>query len=171
MKRLLNFDAMEQRIAMSAGLGFSGAETLPAHWIRSRASIRSGRQWRPPIFRGADPTGLAHTGVVAAKQGAPITGSFKGGQSELIAGGSLVYMTGSSGKIGNVAFGEHAGGESGDSFLGSALNLSNSQGSMTLNLEDGTLKNSGKDEDLKVIFIIDTATGASTSLPKARQET
>ena len=98
--------------------------------------------------------------IVEAKPGGPIKGSFKGGQSELLPGGYLVYMTGSRGKIGNVAFGETAEGEvSGNSFLGGTLNLTNGQGTMSFTLEPGTLKQSGKDEDLKVIFIIDAATG------------
>jgi hypothetical protein len=161
MKRSLDFDAMEQRVLLSAGIAHLGA-TLPGHavvGIKSEHSVGAGVE--APKFRVADATGPAHPGVaVAARPGGPIKGSFKGGQSELLSNGSLVYLTGSSGKIGNVAFGETAEGEvSGNRFLGGTLNLANSQGTMVFTLEPGTLKQSGKDEDLKVIFIIDNASG------------
>jgi hypothetical protein len=167
MKRSLDFDAMEQRVLLSGGIAHPGV-TLPVHavvWIKSAHSVGAGVE--APNSRVADATGLAQPGVVVfaakPKPGGPIKGTFKGGQSELL-GGSLVYMTGSSGKLGSVAFDERVEGQvSGNSFLGGTLLLGNSQGTMSFTLEPGTLKKSGKDEDLKVIFIIGTATG--TYLP------
>jgi hypothetical protein len=161
MIKTLYFDSMEQRIVMSAGIAPSGAN-LPA---QAEVSIRSehsvGASVEAPKPRLAAAAARAHPVIIVeAKPGGPIKGSFKGGQSELLEGGSLVSMTGSRGKIGNVAFAETAEGEvSGNSFLGGTLNLTNSQGTMTFTLEPGTLKQSGKDEDLKVIFIIDAASG------------
>ncbi len=161
MVRTLYFDAMEQRVLMSAGIAPSGA-SLPGRAevsIRSEHSVGASVEVPKPLVAAA--VARVHPVIItAAKPGGPIKGSFKGGQSELLVGGSLVYMTGSHGKIGTVAFGETAEGEvSGNSFLGGTLNLTNSQGTMSFTLEPGTLKQSGKDEDLKVIFIIDAATG------------
>ena len=164
MKRSLQFVALERRVTMSAGINHLGG-TLPAHALISvkseHAEVASSEVSR---VRLAESAGTAHPdGAVAAKKASVIKGSFAGGKSELVDGGPLIYMTGSSGKIGKVSFGAIVEGEvSGNKFLGGSLHLSNSLGTITASLGPAALKKSGKTEDLKVIFVFDDATGAYT---------
>jgi hypothetical protein len=106
-------------------------------------------------------TGLAHPGVaVAAQKFVPIPGNLTGGSSRLLTGTNIVLVGGLSGKLGRVQFRAFANLEvSGDNLLNGELHLSNSQGTLLVNLEPGKLVNHGKGEQLKVVMIVGQCTG------------
>ncbi len=160
-KRSLDFVAMEHRVTMSAGLPYLGA-TLPAHAVISAQTEHAkGTPSEEPRVRLAVSAGTAHPdGTFAAEKVSVIKGSFAGGNSELVDGGPLIYMTGSSGKVGKESFGATVEGEvSGNTFVGGSLLLSNSQGTIIASLGPATPRKVGKAEDLKVVFVFDDATG------------
>ena len=161
MKRSLQIVALERRVTMSAGINHLGGN-LPCARVDFCQECACGGdvvrsiEGSPRRCRWAR---LHPEAPVAAKKVSVIKGSFAGGTSELVDGGPLIYMTGSSGKIGKVSFGAIVEGEvSGNNFLGGSLNLLNSQGTIIASLGPAALKKSGKAKDLKVIFVFDDAT-------------
>jgi hypothetical protein len=105
--------------------------------------------------------GLAHPGIsVAAQKFVPIPGNLTGGSSRLLTGTNIVLVGGLSGKLGRVQFRAFANLEvSGDKLLGGELHLSNSQGTILVNLEPGKLVKHGEVEQLKVVMIVGQCTG------------
>jgi hypothetical protein len=164
MKRSLQFEALEHRVVMSAG-GFHPAVVAPSRGLTpiegnhmdaasaERLDVRAGTSTVP-----------AHPNVaLAAKRSAPIKGKLSGGQSSLIGDTNYVAMEGFSGKLGKVSLQATIYGQvSGNSFEGGSLRLFNSQGVIISDLGPGTLKKSGKNEDLKVEFIFEEASGPYT---------
>jgi hypothetical protein len=106
-------------------------------------------------------TGLSHPGVVvAAQKFVPIPGNLAGGSSKLLAGTNIVLVGGLSGKLGRVQFRAFANLEvSGDNLLNGELHLSNSLGTLLVNLEPGKLVKHGTAEQLKVVMIVGQCTG------------
>ena len=161
MKRSLQFEALEHRVVMSAG-GFHPAVAAPARGpIASEGSHAGPSSIEKLEVRAATSTGSAHPSVaLAVKSSAPIKGTLSGGQSSLIPDTDYVAMGGFSGKVGKVALQSTIYGQvSGNTFEGGSMHLFNSQGDIIADLGSGTLKKSGKNEDLKVEFEFEQATG------------
>jgi len=161
MNRSLNFEALEQRVAMSQGL-IHPIPAVPARGLdRIKIDQAEHAHSGTSEHRAGPLTDLAHSVIVAARQAKlPIKGNFRGGQSSLIPGTNYVAMGGSSGKIGKVSFQATMYGQvSGKTFEGGTLHLFNSSGTILTDLGPGKLVVKGKTEDLKVGFEFDQGTG------------
>ena len=134
--------------------------------IRIEGEHTAGPSLRTPeVWRGMA-TGLAHPSVaLAVKKPRAIKGNLTGGQSSLIPDTDYVAMGGFNGKLGKLAFQATLYGQvSGTTFEGGSLHLFNSQGDTISDLGSGTLKKSGKSEDVKVEFEFEQVTGPYTLL-------
>jgi hypothetical protein len=160
MSRSLQFEALEQRLAMSAGL-IQPAFAVPIHGLAPIEGHHGGHSLPGPAEdRAGTSAGLAYPSIAAAaKKSEPIKGTLRGGESSLIPG-DYVAMVGSSGKIGNVSFQATMYGQvSGNELEGGSLRLFNSHGVIIADLGPGKLIKSGATEQLKVKFIFEEATG------------
>ena len=160
MKRHLQFEAMERRVTMSAGLGHPG---VAADGVHELTAIKRGHTDAPgsvpTVVQGGMSRDLAHLAAAVPKS-AKIKGSLAGGQSSLIGGSNTVAMGGFSGKLGKVPLQAAIYGTvSGKSLLDGSLHLFNSQGDMIANLGPGKLVKKGKFEDAKVEFELEQGNG------------
>jgi hypothetical protein len=102
--------------------------------------------------------------AVTAQKFIPIPGDVTGGSSNLLTGTDTVLIGGLHGKLGRVKFNGFADlSVSGKSLLMGELHLANSEGTLLVNLEPGTLVKRGKREQLKVVMIVEECTGAYTA--------
>jgi hypothetical protein len=150
--RHVQFEALEERITMSGGLAHSGVAAGEVHSPPALAAPA-----HPDALFGAQ----AHSRVVpAAKKFVPVKGTLSGGPTTVLEGDYFV-VGGLSGKLGKVGFSGHADGFfSGNTFKGGYIVLSNSQGSITANLAQGTFATKGKTTQVKVSVVFQDATGA-----------
>jgi hypothetical protein len=169
MIRTLQFEPLEQRVAMSAGSGHASIAAVAAHEL---VVIKEGSPAAPSSLGSAEvragmSTTLAHPSAVTAnsQKSATIKGNMSGGQSSLIPGTDTVAMGGFRGKLGKTPLQAAIYGTvSGNRLLSGSLHLFNSQGDILADLGPGTLVKKGKYDDVKVEFEFYQGTGAYTQV-------
>jgi hypothetical protein len=166
MKRSFQFEALEYRITMSASVNHSPVADRFHALTHSEGNQTAGSTLPETEVGTGMATGLAHPSVaLAAKRQRVFKGSLTGGQSSLIPDTDYVAMGGFNGKLGKLGFQATLYGQvSGNSFEGGSLHLFNSQGDTISDLGPGTLKKSGKSEEVKVEFEFEQVTGPYTPL-------
>jgi hypothetical protein len=171
MSRRLQFDDLEQRLALSAVATHPG-NLIPAHAAIERAQPTAIDAAMPVMNKGivhhGEPSIVprverANPAVIDAKKPAVIKGTFHGGESSIIPGTDYVAMGGANGKLGKVSFQASMYGEvSGNRLTAGTLHLFNSSGTILADLGPGNLVKSGKTASVKVEFEFYDGTGAYT---------
>jgi hypothetical protein len=128
-------------------------------WMRR---ARRSLQFEPLERRVTMSAALTHAAVVpAAAHLVPIKGTFTGGSTSFVSAPDIISIGGLSGNLGVVPLNGSVGGQiSGHRFVSGFIQLSNPQGTLVADLGRGTLKCSGKTEQLKLLAIVTQGTGS-----------
>ena len=148
----VQFEVVEERVMMSAGVAHPGI---------TAGAIHSPPAFAAPAHRDVVSAVHAHSGAApAAQKFVPVKGTIKGGPTTVVQGNYFVVGN-LSGKLGKVAFSGHANGFfSGNTLQGGYIDLTNSQGTVTASLGEGTLATKGNTAKVTVVLIFENATGA-----------